>query len=108
MLSDSACFACCNVSVSDTVEDRSLTVVNVTHYNNDRAAFGSRFAIIVISVVNETLLNGNDNFLFNLCAEFLSNERSCVKVDHPRFMEAITPRPMSFLITSVAVSLETV
>lgn len=80
VLSDSACFACCNVSVSDTVEDRSLTVVNVTHYNNDRAA-RFKVCIIVISVVNETLLNGNDNFLFNLCAEFLSNERSCVKVD---------------------------
>ena len=73
MLCDSACFACCNVSVSDTVKDRCLTVVNVSHYNYNRAAW-FEVCIVVVSIVDKTLLNGNDNFLFYLCAEFLSNQ----------------------------------
>ena len=35
MLCDTACFAGRNVSVSDSVEERCLTVVNVSHNNNN-------------------------------------------------------------------------
>ncbi len=79
VLSDSAGFSCGNVSVSDAVEDRGLTVVNVSH-NYDYGAARLEVCIVVIAVVDEALLNGNDNFLLNLCTELLCYERSCIEV----------------------------
>ncbi len=80
MLCDAACLACGNMSISDAVEDRGLTVVNVTHNDYNRAA-GLEICIVIVGIVDKTLLNGNDNFLLYLCAHFLSYERSCIEVD---------------------------
>ena len=58
MLCDTASLACGNMSISDTVKDRGLTVVNVTHNDYNRAA-GLEVCIIIVGIVDKTLLNGN-------------------------------------------------
>ena len=49
------------------VEQRGLAVVNVTHYNNDRITRLKALGIVG-SILEQTLLDGNDNFLLDLCA----------------------------------------
>ena len=48
MLRDTSCLACSNMSVSDTVKDRSFTVVNVSHNTDYRRTF---FHILLIFFV---------------------------------------------------------
>ena len=79
MLSNSACFRCCNVSVSDSVKNRCFSMVNVTHYYYDRASGLEIF--LIFAVIDKAFLYCNDNFLFDLCTEFLSNKRGCIKID---------------------------
>ena len=73
VLSNAACLGSCNISVSDAVENRGFTVVNVSHYNNNRTSW-FKVCIVIIAVINKTLLNGNDNLLFNLCTQLLSHQ----------------------------------
>ena len=54
-------------------------MVNVTHNNNYGSTLNA--LALIVAVVDKTLFNGNNNFLFNLCAQLFSNERSCIKVD---------------------------
>ena len=80
VLCDTASLGGGNACVSDIVEQRGLAVVNVTHYNNDRITRLKALGIVG-SILEQTLLDGNDNFLLDLCAEFLGNEGSGIEVD---------------------------
>ena len=79
VLRDAACFACGNMRMPNAVQNGSLTVVNVTHDNNNRAAFLGILCGILL--INQTFFNGNDHFFFYLCAQFLGNKGSGIKVD---------------------------
>ena len=79
VLCDAACLACGNVSVSDAVEDRGLAVVNVSH-NYYYGAARLEVRIVVVGVVDEALLNGDDDLFLYLCAELLSYERCGIEV----------------------------
>ena len=79
MLCDAASLACGNVCIPDAVQDRSLTMVNVTHnYNNWAALFG---ILGVVILVDQTVFDGHDHFVFYLCAQFLCHQRCGVEVD---------------------------
>ncbi len=79
MLCDTACLSFGNVSVSYPVKDRGLTVVNVTHNNNDRASL-NELILGVSLVLDKSFLDSNVNFLLNLCAELLSHECRSIEV----------------------------
>ena len=80
VLCDAACLGGSNAGMSDIVQQGSLTVVNVTHYNDNRVA-GLQALGVVGGILEQTFLDCHNNFLFYLCAEFLSNEGSSVEVD---------------------------
>ena len=69
-----------DVGVADCVEDGGLAVVDVTHNNNDRWALYLLF-ILVLAVVKQTVLDGDDNFFFYLSTDFHCNQRSGIVVD---------------------------
>ncbi len=56
-------------------------MVNVSHNNYNRA---SRLEILclVLIVNDKSFLDGNNNFLFDLCAQFISNDSRRVKIDY--------------------------
>ena len=68
------------MGVTNRVEKRGLTVVNVTHNNNDGCTVDEVF-FAVLGFVEETVLKCYDNFLFNLDAEFVSDEECGIVVD---------------------------
>ena len=85
MLRDAAGFTGDNVCFADIVEQRSLTVVNVTHYGNDWSAWFEVLFIILF------LLNGILHFgthKFGLKAKFVGNNvngfcvQALVDADH--------------------------
>jgi len=73
MLCDTACLSVSNVSVSYSVEDRCLTMVNVTHNDNDRASFLQALLWIFVSF-DKSFFYCNVYFLFNLCAKLFCNK----------------------------------
>ena len=54
-------------------------MVNVTHNNNYGSTLNA--LALVITVVDKTLFNGNDDFLFNLCAKLFCNKCGGIKVN---------------------------
>ena len=80
VLCDAACLGGSNAGMSDIVQQGRLTVVNVTHYNYDRITRLQALRIVG-SILEQTLLNGHNDFLFYLGAEFLSNQGSGIEVD---------------------------
>ncbi len=79
MLGNSAGFSGSNMGIADSVQNRSLTVVNVTHNNNNRATLFSIFGIIIF--FNQALFNGDDYFVLYLCTKFLCHQARCIKVN---------------------------
>ena len=47
--------------MADCVEDRGLTVVNVTHNNNDRRR-STFYSSLSLAVVEQTVLDGNNDY----------------------------------------------
>ena len=80
MLCDTACLSVSNVSVSYSVEDRCLTMVNVTHNDNDRASFLQALLWIFVSF-DKSFFYCNVYFLFNLCAKLFCNKCGGIKVN---------------------------
>ena len=58
-----------NVGISDSVQNRSLTVVNVTH-NADNGGTGNRVLVVFVLFFNNLLLNRDNDFFFHFCSEF--------------------------------------
>ena len=80
VLGNTACLACGDVGVTDSIENRGLTVVNVTHNTNNGGAL-LELLVGVNCVIKQTLLNA-DNYLggsFN--AELICYECGSIKVD---------------------------
>ncbi len=69
MLRNAACFGFRHICTADFIQNRSLAVVNVSHNNDHRAAFLQIF-FLVRFVLNQAFLDGNNDFFFNLCAQF--------------------------------------
>ncbi len=80
MLGDSASLRRNNVGMADSIQKRSLAVVDVTHNNHNRSP-RNQVLIGVLTVVNDTLFDGNNDFLLNLSMKLHSNEAGRVKVD---------------------------
>ena len=79
VLRDTACLTVGNIGVADRVEQRGLTVVNVTHNADNGVTRQQRF-FAVLCLVEELLLDGDDHFSGDLGAEFIGNEVCGVKV----------------------------
>ena len=66
--------------MSDFVKKRGRAVVNMSH-NNDNRASGDKLVLFVISVVDKTLLDCNNNLFFYLCAELFRYKTCGIKVN---------------------------
>ena len=80
VLGNAAGFGCGNGGVPDRVKDRSFTVVNVTHNNDNRISRKKIFGG-VLTVVDDSFLDGDFNFLFDLCAKLGGNDFGGIIVD---------------------------
>ena len=61
VLCDTACLTRCNVCAADAVKKGCLTVVNVTH-NNDNGCTVDELCICIFVVVDKSLFDCYDNF----------------------------------------------
>ena len=73
VLCDTACFALGYVCVSYPVEYGSLTVIDVTHNYDYRAAILQILGSVSL-VLNKSFLDGDVYFLLYLCAQFLCHQ----------------------------------
>ena len=80
VLSNTACLACSYVCMTDLIEKRGLTVVNVTHNNNDRSSFNEVF-FAVHFFAEQLFFNGNDNLLGYCRTHFVGNKEGGIVVD---------------------------
>ena len=55
-------------------------MVNVTHNNDNRTSWLQILCLVLI-INDKSFLDGNDNFLFNLCAQLVCNDSGCIKVN---------------------------
>ena len=83
VLGDAARLGGGDVGVADCVEDGGLAVVDVSHNNNNRWAL-YLLLVLVLAVIKEAVLDGDDNLLLNLRADFHGNQGSGVVVDDVR------------------------
>ena len=81
MLGDAACLAGGNICMADIVKQRGFAVVNMTHNDNDRCA-ADKLIGTVLMVVNEAFLNGHNNFLLYLTAEFHCDQCRGIVIDN--------------------------
>ena len=81
VLSNTACFACCYVGVTDSIENRGLTVVNVTHNAYNGCAL-LELLIGIRCVVKQTLFNADDYLGGSFNAELIGYECGGIKVDN--------------------------
>ena len=81
MLRDAAGLAGDDVRVADIVKQRGFTVVNVTHDDDDWRSGLQVFRLILV-VVYQALLNGDNDFLLDLAAKLHGDERRGVIVDN--------------------------
>ena len=80
VLGDSARFTRGYVGVADSVENRGLAVVDVTH-NNNNGRSADEVGLVVLAVVDNFLLDCNNDLFFNLCVELHGDKRGGVEVD---------------------------
>ena len=83
VLGDAAGLTLDDLGLADSIEQRSLAVVNVTHDNNDRIT-RLELLFLVLVLVEQLLLDGNMNFLFDLAAHFLGNDGCGIVIDDLR------------------------
>ena len=81
VLRDAAGLTGNDIRVADIVKQRGFAVVNVTHDNDDRRS-GHKILRLILVVVDQTLLNGDDDFLLDLAAKLHGDERRGVIVDN--------------------------
>ena len=80
MLGNAACFTCRYIGLTDAVQQGGLAVVNVTHDNDNRASRLQVF-FLVLALVKQLFLDGDKDFLLNLCTHFLCYNGSGIKVN---------------------------
>ena len=80
VLGDAAGLALGDLGLADRVEQRGLAVVNVAHNDNDRIA-RLEVLLAVLALVKQLLLDGDMDFLFDLAAHLLRDDRGGVEVD---------------------------
>ena len=78
-LRDAARLAARHIGVPDGVEQRGLAVVNVTHDADDGVA-RDEFVGVVLRLVKEALLDGDDDLLRDLRTELIGDEERSVVV----------------------------
>ena len=80
VLRDAAGFACGNVGLADGVEQGGLTVVDMAHDDDNRASRLEVF-FLVLALVKQLFLDGDKDFLLDLCAHLLCDDGSGIEVD---------------------------
>ncbi|CDA60994.1 conserved domain protein [Clostridium sp. CAG:169] len=83
VLGDTACLGGGDIRMTNGVKDGGLTVVYVTHNNNDRRTLYLLF-VLILAVVEQTVLDGNDHLTLDLCTDFHCNQCSGIVVDDVR------------------------
>ena len=80
VLSNTARLSCGYVCISYLIEQRGLTVVDVTHNDNDGCAL-DELVVAVLGIVKQTILDGDNDLLGRLCADILGYVQRGIKVD---------------------------
>ena len=81
VLGDAAGLTGGHIGMADIVQQRGLAVVNVTHnYHNGGAA--DQLLFLVLMIVDQPLLNGDDDFLLHLATHFHGHQSGGVIIDH--------------------------
>ena len=73
MLGNTAGFGSGNLCITDSVQQRCFTVVNMTHNYNDRTSFFKAFCGI-FGIVHNSFFNGNNNRFFYFTTKFHYND----------------------------------
>ena len=73
VLCDAASLACGNIRMADSIEYRGLSVVNMTHDNDDRRSRNEIF-LGILCLVEELFLDRDPDLAADLCAEFVRDE----------------------------------
>ena len=80
VLGDTARLGVGDMRVADVVKQRGLTVVDVTHDNDDRSAV-DQVIVGILAVVDDALFDGDDNFLLDSGVELHRDQGRGVKVN---------------------------
>ena len=81
VLGDAAGLAAGHVGVADIVQQAGLAVVHVAH-DHHHGCPGHQILVLVLMVVDQALLDGDDDLLFDLAAHLLGDDGGGVEVDH--------------------------
>ena len=79
VLGNTACLACGNVCMTNCVQNRGLTVVNVTH-NAHNGCSALQLIVGILGAVEQLFFNGDNHLTGVLCAQLLTNHGSGIKV----------------------------
>ncbi len=101
VLRDAAGLAGGHMGVADRVQQGGLAVVDVAHDHHDGGA-GLQLVCVVLVVVEQALLNGDDDLLLDLAAELLATKEAVSK-SIIWLREAMTPFFIRHLTTSAPV-----
>ena len=80
VLSNTACLTLCNFCITDSVEQRGFTVVNVTH-NNNNGTTGFQGFLGILRNIHNSFFNCNNYSLFNLASHFGCNDFGSIIVN---------------------------
>ena len=81
VLGNAAGLAGGDVCVTDGVQQAGFAVVNVAH-DHHNGGTGNQIGIVVFTVVDNPLFDGDDHFFFHLGVEFHGHQAGGIKVDH--------------------------
>ena len=82
VLSNTACFSGCNICISDCVEKRCLTVVNVSHNNYDRASRLKVLFRLCFFFGKQLFFYGNNDFFLCCDSKFVRKQIRGIKVNN--------------------------
>ena len=78
MLGNTTSLTSDNICLTDIVEERSLTVVNVTHHSNDRST-ANEIILVILCLLNSLLYLST--YILGSESELLSNDVDCLSVE---------------------------
>ena len=81
VLGDAAGLAAGHVGVADIVQQAGLAVVHVAH-DHHHGCPGHQILVLVLMVVDQALLDGDDDLLLHLAAHLIGDDGGGVEVDH--------------------------
>ena len=67
------------IGISNGIQQRSLTMVNMTHHHNHRGS-GFKALRCIFYIMEKLFFIGENDFLFKGTSQFLRNQRSCIIV----------------------------